>query len=357
MMFHNKPKKKKYKFEYSYRAYIGIGEDGKKHYKRFNGHSDVSMKFAEADAVAQANAFLGKVKAYGSNPCLTLYQAYREYIAVKENILSPVTIKGYISLMNHTFQNLMDEEIGDITQVEIQSAVNVLAATRSPKYVKNAHGLLSAVLTMYRPDFILHTTLPRTKVKQAFIPENDDIHRLLNTLRIHSPEMYKAVLLAAFGSLRRSEICALTVSDIKGDVVTVSKAMVPGVNSGYVTRDITKTDAGTREVTMPHEVILKLIPVGESDRIVNLNPHQITNYFGRELKNAGVTHFRFHDLRHYQASILHAMGVPDKYIMERCGWKTESVMRNVYQHTMNQKRKQVESEICSYFSDEFKDTI
>ena len=118
-VFHNRPKKKKYKFEYSYRAYIGTGEDGKKHYKRFNGHSDVSMKFAEADAVAQANEFLGRTKAHGSNPYLTLYQAYREYIAVKKNILSPVTIKGYISLMNSTFQNLMDEPICDITQIEI----------------------------------------------------------------------------------------------------------------------------------------------------------------------------------------------------------------------------------------------
>ena len=139
----------------------------------------------------------------------------------------------------------------------------------------------------------------------------------------------------------------------------VSKAMIPGIESGYVLRDTTKSDAGTREVTMPHEVILKLIPDADADtdRIVNLYPHQLTNYLARELKKAGIKHFRFHDLRHYQASILHAMGVPDKYIMERCGWKTDSVMRNIYQHTMDQKRRQVESDICSYFSDEFKDTI
>jgi len=64
--------------------------------------------------------------------------------------------------------------------------------------------------------------------------------------------------------------------------------------------------------------------------------------------------FRFHDLRHYQASILHAMGVPDKYIMERGGWKTDSTLKNIYQHTMDAKRQEVEAEICRQFEEAHK---
>ena len=43
------------------------------------------------------------------------------------------------------------------------------------------------------------------------------------------------------------------------------------------------------------------------------------------------------------------MGVPDKYIMERGGWKTDSTLKNIYQHTMSDKRREVEAEIVRKF--------
>lgn len=350
-------KRKKHKYEYSYRLYVGKGEDGKPHYKRFTGYSDKSMKQAEMDAKVKAEMSRRTIRMCGDSPLITLRQAYTEYIAVKENILSPVTVRGYNNLLNNTFQQLMDLCVCDISQIAIQSVVNQLAANHSPKYVRNAHGLLSAVLAMYRPDFILRTTLPRKGVSKAYIPESDDIHRIVSIVKSTDPEMYKAILLAAFGSLRRSEICALTADDIDGNVIHVRKTVVPNKENEYVLKEQTKSEAGTRDVTLPDEIIEKLIPDPETGKVVNLHPHNITNNFGKLLKRHGLRHFRFHDLRHYQASILHAMGVPDKYIMERCGWKTNSTMKNIYQHTMSAKRKQVESDICNYFSDHFGDAI
>lgn len=40
--------------------------------------------------------------------------------------------------------------------------------------------------------------------------------------------------------------------------------------------------------------------------------------------------FRFHDLRHYSASIMHAIGVPDVYIMERGGWSSDHTLKRIY---------------------------
>ena len=42
-----------------------------------------------------------------------------------------------------------------------------------------------------------------------------------------------AVLLAAFGPMRRGEICALESTDIKGNKVSVTKSMVLGPNQTY----------------------------------------------------------------------------------------------------------------------------
>ena len=105
---------------------------------------------------------------------------------------------------------------------------------------------------------------------------------------------------------------------------------------------------------MPGFVVERLKPRAGESRIVALVPTSVTNFVHAALKTAGLPHFRFHDLRHYQASILHAMGVPDKYIMERGGWKTDSTLKNIYQHTMSDKRREIEADIIARFEESHK---
>jgi integrase len=73
---------------------------------------------------------------------------------------------------------------------------------------------------------------------------------------------------------------------------------------------------------------------------VALTPDEITAEFELLCKKVGF-HCRFHDLRHYHASMLHALGVPDKYIMERGGWGSAAVLQGIYQHTFTDKRREV----------------
>ena len=47
---------------------------------------------------------------------------------------------------------------------------------------------------------------------------------------------------------------------------------------------------------------------------------------------------RFHNLRHYHASVMLAMGVPEKYIVEDMGHSTFDMVRNVYGHTIQKKQ-------------------
>ena len=64
----------------------------------------------------------------------------------------------------------------------------------------------------------------------------------------------------------------------------------------------------------------------------------------------------FHDLRHLNASVMLALGVPDKYAMERGGWSSNNVLKSVYQHTFSTERKQVDDRIDRYFRDAFEKT-
>ncbi len=57
-----------------------------------------------------------------------------------------------------------------------------------------------------------------------------------------------------------------------------------------------------------------------------------------------------HDTRHYSASVQHAMGIPDAYVMGRGGWGNDAVLKNVYQHTMEKQKKRMADKATSYFS-------
>ena len=46
-----------------------------------------------------------------------------------------------------------------------------------------------------------------------------------------------------------------------------------------------------------------------------------------------------------------ALGVPDKYAMERGGWKTPHVMKSVYQHTFSQEHLHVDRRIDTFFTE------
>ena len=81
-----------------------------------------------------------------------------------------------------------------------------------------------------------------------------------------------------------------------------------------------------------------------------MNPMMITHAFEHNLKQAGLPHFRFHDLRHYSASIQHALGVPDAYIMQRGGWANDGVLKSVYRHTLSDQEQTMTDKINAHFS-------
>ena len=100
-----------------------------------------------------------------------------------------------------------------------------------------------------------------------------------------------------------------------------------------------KTYSSYRAVRCPAFVSSRL--EGKGGRIVPLTPNALTDRFRRAVAACfhGSVQFRLHDLRHYYVSFAHAMGVPDAYIRETGGWKTDHVMRRVYLDTLADERK------------------
>lgn len=263
-------------------------------------------------------------------------EALEDYISSRENILSPCTIRDYRGIQRNYIPSLMDIKIDDITQDDIQKAINLEAVKLSPKTVRNIHGLISAVLRVYRPSMALNTALPKKQRVALYIPSDSEVKILMNA--VEGTELEIPVLLAAFGPMRRGEICALERSDINGNIVHVRKNMVRTIDNQWIIK-APKSFAGDRYIDFPDDVINKLPK--KSGRIVSLTPAQLTDRFERCLKRCNLPHFRFHDLRHYSASILHALGIPDVYIMQRGGWGNDGTLKAVYRHALSDKSQEM----------------
>ncbi len=279
---------------------------------------------------------------------LTVAAAVDRYIESKDAVLSPSTIKGYRQVKGNLMGGIALVKIGDLTQENVQRWVNGLAREKSPKTVSNAHGLLSTVLKEYRPSMALRTTLPQKVKPNIQIPSEAELRAILAAARGAKHEI--RIVLAVWMGLRQSEILGLTWDCVDGDTLHIRRAIVMGEN-GPVEKG-TKTYSGTRALHLP-EYLRRLLEAAphRGQHIVRMSGKAIYSGFSRICEKAGVPHYRFHDLRHTNASIMLASGIPDKYTMKRTGHATNNMLKTTYQHVIKEREAEYDQQIDDYFKD------
>lgn len=316
--------------------------NGKRIYKSFT-HED--KKEAQYMAAEYVKNYMRK-----KNPAnLTVGEAIDKYIASKDAVLSPSTIRIYKRYRKLYLQEIINTKLGILTPDLVQNAVNLDARTKSQKTVRNAHGLLSSTLKEFYPDLRLYTKLPQRTRQEMHIPTEDQIKHLLS--EVSGNYMESAILLGACLGLRRSEMCALEIADVDAEkgTMSINKALVLADGMKWVVKS-TKSYAGTRTITADKGIIDRIIELAPKEGpVIPYRPNTVTKGFIRLRKKHGYT-FRLHDLRHYNASIMLALGIPDKYAMERMGHATTNMLKNVYQHTMESKKQEVDELINNHMA-------
>lgn len=275
---------------------------------------------------------------------MTFHTAACSYLEAKKNILSPSTMRGYNVVLRNLSPEFKKLIITDIDQMDVQKEINQYSRTRSPKTVRNAHGFISAILNMFRPDLVLRTTLPQKVDKEPYIPSDDDVKRIVQAAAGTKFEI--PILLATYG-MRRSEICALSLDDIDGNTITINKAIVPD-DTGKMVIKTTKTESSTRKIYVPDAIIQKIQKAG---CIYSGDPSRISRFLMQKQDELGIPHFSLHKLRHYYASMSHSLGIPDQYIMQAGGWKTDNVLKSVYRHAMDDKKEEMQTFAAEYIKD------
>lgn len=307
---------------YRVNLYIGKDPDGKRKYKSFTAET---KKAAEYKA-AQYNI----ERKENANCKLTLHSAIERYIESKRNILSPSTVRGYYIVLKNYCPDLMCRSVGEINQFDVQLAMNEMAAQYSPKSCRNAHGLISAALKMYRPELNLYTTLPQRRKREIYVPDNEEIEQIYKLTIGTVNEI--PVFLAAECGLRASEIGGLTVENVTPTHIYIKQALVIGDDNKEHYKQ-PKSNSGYRKVPISTEVYEYLISNSANGRICDKKTALICNSWNKfRDKNKLDKNLTFHALRHHYASKCILLGIPQKYIAELMGHSSTAMIEQVYQH-------------------------
>ncbi len=316
-------------------VYSYTDENGVKHKESFTGYT-------KAEAEMKAAEFAANKKRRIHND-LTVGEAVDGYIAAKEGVLSPSTIRGYIQTSKHNIDPIRNKKIRTLTSEDLQIFVSNLSQKKSPKTVRNVYSLVSAAIALYYPDAFFRVTLPHKKVSRPSSPSDDDVMELYNS----ASTLMKMYICFAMRGVRRGEMCALKHEDIQNGIAHIHADIVMDKNKQWIYKEFPKTDGSDRFVKLP-EILLDMIGDGEGF-IVQCTPDNITKRF-TELRKAHGHTMRFHDLRHYFASVAAVLNIPDIYTADMGGWRRDSsVMKAVYQNNI--------TPLSDFYADKMNDHI
>lgn len=326
----------------SYRVQVYCGRDanGRKVMKSF------TAKY-EWEALKMATDYTNNTITISTNK--TVYQALDEYINIKDNILSPASLKSYRTIKDTRLQLIRDIPIADLKPIDIQRAVNYDAQRLTRKSIKSALGLLKSACSMHDVEINLKKiTLPSQPKKKGYIPTDTQVIEMIMGTDIELP-----CLLAMWLSLRISEIRGLQFRDVSSDgkFITIQRTKI-GLNHGDVVRDVTKTEGSTRTNRLPkylYDLIQQIPHTKDTDFIVPQCYEVIRRKF-KALTSAKGYDITFHTLRHEFATTLNDLGVPPDYIQKLGGWSTDNVMKSVYTHTTLAKEQEYQDTIDKHFN-------
>ena len=274
---------------------------------------------------------------------MTFDDACELYIDAKSNVISPKTKLEYNANRRKVPEGFSNKNINDVTALDVQKLVNDWSARLAPKTVQNYAQFVMSVLKSVDID-IKSPQLPQKIKMDEYIPTENDVKVLKKHFEGTKYEV--AFFLACLG-LRRSEICALTLDDLNGNVLTINKAMVQGENKKWVIKT-TKTTDSTRTLPLPDDIVAK---IHEQGFIYTGDPGNFYKSIIRAQNKYGLPHFQLHKMRHFFCSYMHDLGYSDKQIQEMGGWKTPYVLNAVYKHAMNMN--ETKAKMCNDISNLF----
>lgn len=275
---------------------------------------------------------------------MTVAEAIAVHIGKKEaSGKSPSTIRAYRAMERTAYAPVGRLRVDRITADDMQELVDTwIADAASPKTIKNRYMLILAAVRDLR-EFSPRVDLPAIHDPGIYAPTGEEVAALIRAAT--GTELEVPILLAAFGPMRRGEICALDASDVDGQIVHVRRALARADGGKWVTKS-PKTAAGERSILYPPDVAARLPREG---RVCPMSPDELTREVSALVDSLGLPHFTIHGLRHFAASYCHGLGIPDAVIARRAGWSKIHTMKAHYLHVLPPQEAKANEQINDAF--------
>ena len=277
---------------------------------------------------------------------LTLGNAVDKFIKDRMNILSPATVRGYNIIRNNRFQAYMNKPLKGI---DFQKMCNEEARECAPKTLKNSWGFICSVLRNVEvlPPKI---TLPQVPPNERPFLEPEEIPQFIKAV---SGTPLEIPSLLALSSLRLSEICALTWSniDLNKRCIHVRGAKVPGADQKFVQKQANKNRSSTRTVPIMIDELWNALSAAENKTgfVYTGHPDTLRRQVNRVCAANGLPEVGVHGLRHSFASLAYHIGMPEKVTMEIGGWSDNQTMRKIYTHVAQSDRSKYANAMADFF--------
>lgn len=301
---------------------------GQKWYIDLRKEGVTVIENTEAEAKAKALAIrAGFLSSKTGAPRVTLRQAIDRYIAARDNILSPATIRGYRIIQRNAFPAVMDVGIASVKSW--QAVINVEARRVKAKTLKNEWGLVHTVLA--ENGIEAEVAIPQVIRNDLPWLDFEQIKVFLDALRDEPCEM--GALFALHG-LRRSELLAITPEKISGQTILVEGSAVLDEDNALVFKEENKTVSSRRKVPVVIPRLAELIAAydGTPDKpfLHYPSPNVLYVQINRVCEKAGLPKVGVHGLRRSFASLAYHLGWSEHQTMKVGGWSNTQIIHEIY---------------------------
>jgi integrase len=295
----------------------------------------------------------------------------QEWIAARLRIRGS-TESGYGSLIKRQLAPRLGKlRVCDLHLAHVQKLVSdMLADGRTGKTVHNAVTLLRTMLigrrgaSAMRLGYIGHDPtlgldLPANDTSPIVPPTEEQVWKLIDAAREIGGTEYAAVYIGAFTGLRRNELLAARFTDV--DWFTKEIRIERAVSKAKATDDVhkwawvigpPKSRKSRRRVALTESVLQLLaglkrvaadpegyILPGDAGAFIDPDSFDAEVWVPIPTK-AELARVRFHDLRHFFASMLIAQGESPAYVRDQMGHSSIQVTFDTYGHLFPQARQE-----------------
>ena len=305
---------------------------------------------------------------------ITFAEFAETYLAKRLSIRGS-TSSSYGSVIRHHLVPYFGRmKLRDIRLNVVESFVTESEGTLSSKTLHNIVTLLKVMLvgkkgsSAIKQGYIHHDPtqgleLPPIEDRTIVPPTQDLVWKLINVATFFGQNADAMIHLGAFTGLRRGELLALQFTDIdwsnKEIVVTKALTRFPakdGVHRWRWEMGPPKTKRSVRRVVLSDDILLYLTrmrksapnPIGLLFPDKNgkpLDPDFFDSLFAKIKKSAGLKEIRFHDLRHFFASLLISQGFSPKYVCDQLGHSSIQMTFDTYGHLFPRAREEASAKL------------